>query len=176
METLNNLLLEHESSIVQKWKERVLSSYASETQKFLQSEKDQFANPVGQTIETAMMELGTQFIHQSPIKDLEPHLDSIIRIRAVQSFTVAEALSFVFSLKEIIREQCLVSDKQLWKEMITCEARIDELALAAFQIYLGCRVQICEIRVREQKRKSARLLMRLNEPRAGKKGKAGDKE
>jgi hypothetical protein len=91
-------------------------------------------------------------------------LEAIIRIRAVQDFSPAEAVGFVFLLKRAVREVLEgASSGSLPANMQSeLEARIDALALSAFEIYTRCREQLFEIRVREAQRRTAALLERFN--------------
>ena len=87
-----------------------------------------------------------------------------MRIRAVQDFTPSQALSFIFPLKRIIREELCVeiAEKQLSDEMLSLESAIDNLALSAFDIYMKCREKIYDIKANEVKRSTFRLLQMAN--------------
>jgi hypothetical protein len=49
---LCELLLKNKSTIVSKWIKQILDSYSIESSKFFNQEKNQFCNPVGNTIST----------------------------------------------------------------------------------------------------------------------------
>lgn len=85
-------------------------------------------------------------------EDLFIPLEEICRYRAVEEIRPAEALKFVFALKQIIRDE-LVSEKGHWAdELLDIDKRIDNIALLAFDVYSECRSRIFELRVNEIKR------------------------
>ena len=88
------------------------------------------------------------------------HLDQVIRIRAVQDFSPAQAVGFIFLLKKAVREQLEkdIREKRLSEEISLFESKIDELALLSFDIYMKCREKIYEIRVNEVKNRTCRLM------------------
>ena len=96
---LEKILAKHKAAIAKKWFILAAQTYAADTAKFLQSKKDPFANPVGNTMMTGLDGILDQLIYTMDPKTLHPHLDSIIRIRAVQDFTPAQATAFILSLK-----------------------------------------------------------------------------
>ena len=93
-------------------------------------------------------------------------LEGLVRIRAVQDFSPAEAVAFVFLLKRAAREVLEDVSEQAQsvpaRVLSDLEARIDSLALLAFETYTRCREEIFEIRVREAQRRTAALLERFN--------------
>jgi hypothetical protein len=73
-------------------------------------------------------------------------------LRAVQDFTAGQAVSFPFLLKKIIREECKADCTRCPDEFADLEARIDELTLLAFELYVKCRERLFEIKYNEAKR------------------------
>ncbi len=80
-------------------------------------------------------------------------LDPIIRIRAVQDFTPSKAVSFIYFLKQIIRDNLAkeLKDAALCLELLGLESAIDDLALIAFDIYMECREKICELKANQER-------------------------
>ena len=157
---LETLLLQRSSSVLNKWFDAVLSTYPPDTKRFLKKQKDRFANPVGTTLLKEMEELYRELLRGADREKSSAVLDRIIRIRAVQDFSASEAVGFLFSLKDIIRSeiQADMRDNDLNGELSELEARIDGLALLAFDIYMQCKEKVYEIRVREAKEHVSRLL------------------
>ena len=95
----------------------------------------------------------------------ERHLDEIIRIRAVQEIPPSQALSFVFSLKPILRKQIpeAAQDPKLARELEEMDARIDRVALAAFDLYTDCREEVSQLRISEVKRQVSWVLEKINQ-------------
>ena len=96
---------------------------------------------------------------------LASHLDRIIRIRAVQEFSPAQAISFVFCVKQIVRDELQRHLNEIQipaSEIVAFESKVDELALLAFNIYTQCRERLYEVRLNEFKNRTFRLLQRAN--------------
>ncbi len=97
-------------------------------------------------------------------EELRTHLDKIVRIRAVQQLTPAQALSFVFSLRSIVREVIpeAEADPRFRGGLAELDARIDEVALAAFDLYAARREEVSQLRINEVKRQVAWVLGKMN--------------
>jgi len=161
---LENLLAKKRSGIIKKWRGVVVGSYPSGTQRFFAKEKDQFANPVGYTIDKEIEVLYDEIMKEGDSDKIASCLDSIIRVRAVQDFKPSQAVSFVLQLKNVIREaiEGEAPLNGLSGELQTLENRIDQIALLAFDTYSQCRQKIYEIRVNEVKNHLGRLLEMAN--------------
>jgi len=161
--SLYGFLSQHRHTIIQKWFHFVVETYAPETARLLKKESNQFANPVGHTILHGIQAVYDEFLHGIDVEKLAPHLDRIIRIRAVQDFSPAQAISFVFFFKQIVRDELQSEHHQSRissSETAAFDARVDELALLAFNIYAQCRERLFEVRLNEYKNRTNRLLQR----------------
>ena len=150
-------LSNHRSSIIRKWSERLIRTYPEATTRFLSQEQDPFRNPIGHTLQEGLTALFDGLAETADVSSLTPALDSIVRIRAVQDFTAGQAIAFPFLLKPIIREELAEHVQRYSSELVDLEARIDELALLAFDLYVKCREQVYELKVNEVKRRSSTL-------------------
>ena len=160
---LYSLLSEKKETIASRWLDRLIDSYPPDTSKFLRKERDRFANPVGQSLARGIHALvDVLLLEDAPAEELAKPLDAIVRIRAVQELSASQALRFVFVLKEVVHEALAQQREELGPALRDFEQRIDELALLAFEIYLGCKEQLYDIRVREMKRRTAKLVERMN--------------
>ena len=159
---LKTLLAKHKSAIVSRWIDSIVETYPSETAKFLKNKKDQYHNPVGHTIVAETNNLFDQVIEGIDREKITPFLDRIVRVRAIQDFTPAQALAFVFSLKYIIRKVVgsQIDTEALDQELVDLEASIDYMALVAFDVYMACREQLYEIKVKEVQSNAFTLLRR----------------
>lgn len=191
---LMEALAARKSAIVRAWLARTLQSYPGNTSRFLAQEKDPFRNPVGHTLKEALPVLLDQLLWGMDTDRVTPALDSIVRIRAVQDFSAGQAVAFVFLLKPVIREvlhfpphpplspgtryplgEVGGEDKgeganQL-EALAVLERRIDEMALLAFDLFMGCRERIYEIKANEARRRLEVLLRRSSA-----KGRNGETE
>jgi hypothetical protein len=164
---LKNLLLEKKSTILERWFDVILETYPAETSRFLKTQKERFANPVGHAILEGIEGVFDETLNGINPERVSPFLDNIIRIRAVQDFTPSQAISFIFLLKSVIREE-LKNDPEfnsgrengIAQELLELDSKIDELAFLSFDIYMKCREKIYELRVNELKNMTFRLLQR----------------
>jgi hypothetical protein len=139
-------LAQKRGAILEKWLEQTLASYPGQSAGFLRNEKDRFRNPVGNTLKEGLATLLEEITGEMDSARIKPALESIVRLRAVQDFTAAQATGFVFALREILSETLEAGGPPAWHK------RIDEVALLAFDLYTKCREEIYEIKVRERQR------------------------
>ncbi len=141
------------SGIVNIWFDRIIATYPVDTAQFLASQKDPFANPVGQTTRQNIEAIFDQIVSTADPGTARELLDPIIRIRAIQDFTPAKAISWIFDLKDIIRETPALhaGDGQGLEELARLERRIDQFGLLAFDIYMQCREKIYELKANEMR-------------------------
>jgi len=163
--TLMNDLAQRQASIVDHWYDLVLESYPPETVRLLKKETNSFANPVGSTIHEGLREIYSELLKGFDAKQLSTSLDKIIRIRAIQDFSPAQALAFVLAFKQLVRRELALPIRDnliALEELQRFDAVIDQLALLAFNVYMQCREQLYELRVSEVHNRTARLLQRAN--------------
>ena len=162
--SLVNILSDKRSAIIKKWRDVIVDTYPSDTQRFIRKEKDQFANPVGNIISKDVETLYDELIKDGDNDKIMSCLENIIRIRAVQDFRPSQAIGFVLQLKGLIREALgpKAPLNGFSAEFQALENRIDDIALLAFDIYSQCRQKIYEIRVNEVKNHLGKLLKRAN--------------
>jgi hypothetical protein len=168
--SLSKLLGPNRSAILKTWVETVINTYPQETARFLNRQKDPFANPIGQTTQTSIASLLDLLLADAPQKDdARAALDPIIRIRAVQDFSPAQATRFVFDLKNIVRTALHVDrpsrsahkiDPTILDDCLELEKRIDELGLLAFDIYMQCREKIYAIKANELRERTFKAFAR----------------
>ncbi len=127
--------------------EQTLATYPSQTLRFLQSEKDRFRNPVGHTLRDGLATLLDEITGEMDPVKLGPALEGIVRLRAVQDFTPSQAVGFVYLLRDILQEELAAGVPP------NVQKRIDTTALLAFDLFMKCREEISDIKVREAQRK-----------------------
>ncbi|WP_319583045.1 RsbRD N-terminal domain-containing protein [uncultured Pseudodesulfovibrio sp.] len=158
--TFESTLAERKAELSQKWAELVLRTYPKETQKVWTRQKDRFQNPVGAAIIEATGELFGHLIEWQDAEGMARSLDKLIRIRAVQDFTPSQAISFVFLLKKLLRDEFFRPMKKdgTLEELLRFEAKVDNLAMMSFDIYSKSREEVFRFRVEEVKRAQSSLL------------------
>lgn len=168
---LKDLLARNRSAIVQKWFDRIVNTYPANSQNFIKEQKDRFSNPVGSTILRGIEGLFEELLRDMDTGKVMEYLDPVIRIQAVQGFSPSEALSFILSLKGIIREELKgeIQGTRVVEELSEFETRIDRLTLLAFDHYMNCREKIYEIRLEELRNRSMVVMERIqrNEVKRG---------
>lgn len=158
---LKNVLSEKKKAIVTRWLDLVLEQYPGKTATFLKREKDRFANPLGYTLSSATTGIFDALLDGGGKEALQPHVEALAKLWAVQEFSAGKALSLFFLLKDALREAASesIADAAMLRELAAFEREIDEAALLAFDAYSECRERLCDIRVNEVKR-TVRTLMR----------------
>ncbi|MBW2246477.1 MAG: RsbRD N-terminal domain-containing protein [Deltaproteobacteria bacterium] len=150
---LNNLLVQRKTAIIKNWFTLAVETYPPDTASFLKRQKDPFANPVGRTISLGLEALFNELLKEMDHEIITSFLDPIIRIRAIQNFSPAQAVNFIFLLKKAIRENIKKEalEEQLFNELLLFESKIDKLALIAFNIYVQCKEKIYDLKANEMR-------------------------
>lgn len=133
------------------WIERTLDSYLSSG--FFKRSKDRFANPVGANIKEGLTQMYNLIVKGADQQEYVEPLAQVIRIRAVQDFTPAQAVAPILELKWVVK-QVFSSDKEcrgLLPELDSFDCDVDRAALAAFDLYMECRERLHRARIRELK-------------------------
>jgi hypothetical protein len=162
---LTALLADKRTEILAKWQRLIFETYAPETSRFLKREKDQFANPVGNTITRGIGVIYDHLAGETSVQEVLQPLDDIVRIKAVQDFSPGEALDFLFGLKRVVREYAeteIRENRISLKELLEFESRVDELVLHAFNNFMKCREKIYELKANQIQSRTYQLLKRAN--------------
>ncbi|MGE5327292.1 MAG: RsbRD N-terminal domain-containing protein [Deltaproteobacteria bacterium] len=140
-------------AIAGRWLAEIFATYPDQTAQFLIRERDPFRNPVGTALREAIPTLVDELFESTDAATVARALEGVIRIRAVQDFSASEAVGFIFLLKSAVGAE--------WPPETGMPAdldrRVDEIALAAFDLYARCREQVFEVRLREAGRRSEML-------------------
>jgi len=136
---------------VEAWLVSTLQTYPEQTRHYLSEARDPFRNPVGETLRTALAALADELVGGFDRARVRAALEAIVRIRAVQDFTPAEAVGFVFLARDAARAAGQDAPDAAW--LAALDARVDEMALAAFDLYARCREEIHAIGARAARRR-----------------------
>ena len=159
---LKDFLSRNKSAILERWFEKVLESYPADATGFLKQQKKQFANPVGYTTEKGLEGIFDWLLQDKGFDEVTPHIDDIVRIRAIQDLAPSQALVFLFHLKGLIRERIAGEEQAYSAELRDLDSRIDALSLVSFDIYMKCREKVYELKANEVKNRTYRLLQMAN--------------
>ena len=156
-------------TIVERWGDAVLSAYPPDSAALFRAQQDPFANPLGHSVRKGTYGVLRAMVNDMDREELQSHLDEIIRIRAVQQLTPAEALAFVFSLRSIVRDVVpeAEADPRHRGDLAEMDRKIDEVALSAFEIYAARREEVSELRIKEVKRQVSWVMGKMNQQDEG---------
>jgi hypothetical protein len=158
---LTGLRKSKRTAIIDRWTDLALRVYPHDSGGFIAQEKDRFRNPVGHVTRASLGALFDGLLTGRPAEAMRESLDDIVRIRAVQDLSPAEALGFVFLLKRALREELgEAATQDSATDLSALDSAIDRLALQAFDLFMEYRESIYDLRVREIKRRTSRLLER----------------
>lgn len=161
---LKELLVRRKSAILDKWINRILGYYPPESFKFLASQKDRFANPIGYTVSVSAGAVLDELVGDGDPLITEALLKDVVKMKAVQEFSPSQALRFVFDLKDVIRHE--INEQTVEPvdigELAEYESKIDGWALVAFDSYMEARERLFRIRLNEVKARSLQA-MTMNE-------------
>ena len=164
--SLAGLPRERRDDVARRWVADILASYPAEAAALFSREQDPFANPVGRCVRA-----GAQAIVAALCDGMDPEavrsgVREIVQVRAVQQFSPAQAVGFVFQLRplllEALRAEGGAGAEVTVEELAALDAAVDAVALAAFDVFTECREQVSRLRVEEQKRRVAWIVDHLN--------------
>ncbi len=151
---LKQTLKKNKDLFVKKWFQATIDTYPLQTAKILGKDSNRFDNPVGAVTHETIEDVFNLILKDFNQEILEKALDPIIRIRAVQSFSASEAVSFVFALKKIGEN---ILDNTLMREF---DKIVDQMALASFNTLMKCKEEIFLLKATESKRRIHRAFER----------------
>lgn len=128
-------------AVAERWLARALEIYPATARASLATHRDPFRDPAGHLLRENLRLLTRQLLGPMNRDAIERSVDAVVRLRAVQNFTASEAIEFVFALRSAAGEIPGATIAPL-------QERIDQLALIAFDAYMGCREQIYALRFR----------------------------
>lgn len=158
--SIRALLSERKDKIIKKTFELTISIYPEQSQQILRQRDRQFTNPVGYITYQAIEKITEKIINDEAIEDFIPPLEELMKIRAVQDFSPSQAVGFIFLFKKSIQEE-LQRDVEP-SQLIDFLARIDSLALVAFDLYMKQRERLYDIKANELLNRTWWLLRKFN--------------
>jgi len=154
------LLSEKKHEILKKWFALIVETYPQDTANFLKTQKNRFGNPVGYAISEGIDVVLKELSGGMDFARVSRYLDNIIRIRAIQDFTPSQAISFIFLLKKVVREELAeeIHKHQMFDELLMVESRIDQMAYVSFDLYMANREKMYKLRANELKNRTSRIM------------------
>lgn len=149
--------------VCRRWLEAVLAEYGEVTAGRWRRERDPFANPVGHLLATGLPAiLEAALAEGPPAAQALAALEAILRVRSVQELEPSRAVGFVLKLRGAVRAELAggAAPGPDDTELAALDARVEELVLVAFDMYVALREQIHRARQDELKRSVASILRR----------------
>ncbi len=142
------------AAIAQRWLTAALAAYPADSVAAFRREQNRFANPLGHALRVGTAAALEALLEGRTAEEVCSHLDEIVRMRAVQEFPPSRALEFLFALKDAVRAELgsEVLDPDLGSELTQLDRHIDRVALSAWDLYVGWRSRVYELRINEIKR------------------------
>ncbi|MGB7265123.1 MAG: RsbRD N-terminal domain-containing protein [Terracidiphilus sp.] len=132
------------AAVAEKWIERTFDLYPAEARSSMISVSDPFRNPAGYALKENLTTLAREVLGGMDIRAVEPAIDALVRLRAVQDFVPTEALRFMADLRTVIADMAGPIPNSM-------NGRIDELERMALEKYSACREQIAGLREKERR-------------------------
>ncbi|MDD9300889.1 MAG: RsbRD N-terminal domain-containing protein [Desulfobacter sp.] len=144
---MKQTIKKNRDQILERWFRATIDTYPAQSAKILGKNANRFDNPVGAVTREGLEDVLNLITGKFDRESLEQALDPLIRIRTVQSFDAADAVSFIFALKEIGEN---IIDPSHAKEF---DRLVDAIALAGFNKLLKCKQDIFLLKATESKRR-----------------------
>jgi hypothetical protein len=161
---LDEWLRKRKKALVQQWFHAVVDTYSSDASRFFESQKDPFANPVGDTFRKGLDELYDRLMDTGTAdpNQIGTCLDPMIRIRAVQNLLPSQAIGFLFDFKKILRKELgqKLENPDMGTALTRIEQRIDGIGLIAFNIYMHCREKVYQLKTDDLRKRTFRAFKR----------------
>lgn len=134
------------TAILDEWFDKTIEIYPEQARVSMSRSKERFRNPVAFTVRESLAKLLEELAGEMDAVHVGDAVEEIVRLRAVQDCTSAEAVGFVFLLRQIVPAH------QAENEFPDLERRIDQMALLTFDRYVKCREELASVRINEVKR------------------------
>lgn len=161
--SLQELLIEKRAALCARWLDAVLAEYGEITATRWRKEKDRFANPIGHALSDGLPELFDAVASGRGARERAlTALEDIVRIRSVQDLAPSRAVGFVYHLRGAVRQELkdALAGGAHAAELAELDARIEQLALVAFDSYVELRERMYQLRQEELRRSVASILRR----------------
>ncbi|MFN4131747.1 MAG: RsbRD N-terminal domain-containing protein [Caldimicrobium sp.] len=157
-----NIFFEKHKDIISKlWLNSFWERFG-EASAYFKKEVDQFTNPFAYHIEECFKGIVEALGEEFSWEKIDPYLDKLAQIRAVQERVFSVAAMFFLDLKKIIREQFgekIISDFGV-ESFLEFEDKINSLLIRFIDFYQRYRERLYEIKLEEWKRSHYLLLKR----------------
>lgn len=168
------MLAQRRAALTQRWIDAVINTYPTDAAAFMRRQKDAFANPAGHLVRACIPVLIDALESGVDRDKIKGPLEELLKLRALQDFAPSQAVAFIFTVKQMLREELdFAPADQAWN---TLDTRVDALVLVAFDVYMQCRERVYEVRYNQLKKLNHVMLERANRMPGSKSRDASDPE
>lgn len=162
--SLDNIIKQNKSQIINLWIRKFTDTYPEESASFFREGPGQFANPVGHTFRTNLENIFDEMFQDCDREKMQTYVDPVVRIRAVQGFAPSEAVCFLPMLRESVWETCgrEIKKQDLLSSWIEFLGRVEWLTNISFDVYMKCRELLWKQRAEFMNSRTHKLLERAN--------------
>jgi len=140
----------HRAAIVQQWLDLATRDTRPQVARTPTGPRDQFDDPCGHLARACVEAMVDALDNGVNRCILDPPMEGFVKILALQERSPSEALAFVFSIRPVLRQELgLEPTCPEWHELV---ARVDSIALVAFDIYMRCREKVYSARFNQIQR------------------------
>lgn len=151
------------ASLAAKWADMADAVYPFASAGFLRTQRDPFANPVGQRsreVSEILFRAVLGLAHDGT--QLRNALEEFVRVRAMQDVGAETSLAVMFAYKGIVRaylkERTIRITEELGAELGAMDERCDTTALLAFGIYARSREAFYNARIEDYRRRNSQIM------------------
>lgn len=155
--------IEKRNKIFEQWYEDIVRTYPRDSNILLNDTTKQFTNPLAYNLHLESKAIFDAIFEDKYLELIDKPLINILKIRAVQDFSSAEAVGFIIDLKKAFRNVLNSSGTSYINFLQIIDDRVDKIMLKAFDIFMQVRERIYEIKANEVKNRTFRMIERLNE-------------
>jgi hypothetical protein len=159
---LKDFILRKKEAILGRWRQALFDSYHRDAVSFIANQTDRFSNPLGHAIMKGTASILDSLISETLPDETKSSLENLVKIRGVQEFSPSQAVGFLFLLKDAVREELAdeINPAEHSADLLKWEKSIDRMALLAFDIYSECRERLADIRIKEFRARTQKILDR----------------
>ena len=138
----------------EEWLACTIGTYPEQTRRLLREDRDSFRNPVGHTLGVSLRGLTEELCGGFDRARVTAWLDAVVRLRAVQDFSSADAVGFVALAQDAAHRVFENGSLGLSPGALdVLGARIEDMAAIAADLFNRCREEIHAIGARAARRR-----------------------
>ena len=161
---ITKLCGDHRNDLIERWVGFFFASYPLDSKGFMRTNRDRFANPVGETTRLAAAVLYDAVAgNETDADTVKKALHDLVWVRAIQDMQPSKAVGVLYMLKPLLRSHILpecvkASSSSVLDAYLQMESRIDTLAMMALDMYSEARERVFRVRVEEVKRSQSQVI------------------